>query len=116
MEESKEITYSRAASENEEFLPGDPENSSLRKDKRKDEHHEITSYDLLKNALIKKGLPGDANVDEIVPDSPRGKLSHEVMFGDCFKNLNREEGENPINQTGKISKEREDEIALITGK
>ena len=87
----------------------------LEKENKKD-LEVMTSYDLLKRALIKKGIPEGTKIEEIMPDSPKGKLSHDIMFGDWFKNENEESSKNLLKVKQEISKEKEDKIALITGK
>ena len=76
----------------------------------------MTSYDLLKQVLIKKGIPKGKSADDLVETSPRGEMSHSVMFGETEEDVSPVNKDHLVPVPKKMSKIKEDEIALITGR
>jgi hypothetical protein len=118
MEEEKEAFESKTESEVDEHLLNEfndvPGKSIL---KQEDEDEEAaTSYDLLRQVLIKRGLPMNVDIDDLVPGSPKGKLSHEQMFGDNHGETIQEDTDHLVPVPNKQLKLSEEEIAIITGK
>lgn len=115
MEESKEYCESNVESEQAELLDNEldmsPSKSILKK-----EEEATTSHDLLRRILISKGIPKNVSVDELVPDSPKGILSHEDMFGGSQNETILENPDNLAPTQNGVNKLDEDEIAILTGK
>jgi hypothetical protein len=115
MEESKEYCESNVESEQAELLENEldisPSKSILKK-----EEEATTSHDLLRQILIRKGIPKNTSVDELVPDSPKGILSHDEMFGGSQNETILENPDHLVPVQSEASKFNEDEIAIMTGK